>query len=369
MSSLTIHDHRLSRNQTILPDVFLDEYMPNADGTALKVYLYLIRQAHAQERTADFSGILSLLSITEEELDSALSFWEQAGLLSFTFRKERGKERIQNIELLRILPLSENKGAQQLFEKNKSAESSDPEEEPLKAAAPPKNPELSADRMKALESNSEARQILFITEQYLGKPLSRTDMRRILYLYDELHFSLDLIDYLIEYCVAKGKKSLNYIETVGLAWHRQGIRTPEAAKAAVNLAGSQHYQIFKFFGIRSHDPVPAEIQLMDKWLKDYGFSSEIIEEAARRTLEKTGNPSLPYADRILSDWAKEKVHRMDDILKLDEVHRQEVSVKESSAGKRSKAKREKGENRFNDFKQRAYDYEQLTGMRSTISRK
>jgi DnaD/phage-associated family protein len=37
----------------------------------------------------------------------------------------------------------------------------------------------------------------------------------------------DLIEYLVEYSVSKNKRSLRYMETVALEWHKKGIRTVE----------------------------------------------------------------------------------------------------------------------------------------------
>lgn len=76
--------------------------------------------------------------------------------------------------------------------------------------------------MKELKQNDEIVQLLYITEQYLGKTLTPTEVKKIMFFYDELHFSPDLIEYLIEYSVSRGHKSIRYIETVALAWAKEG---------------------------------------------------------------------------------------------------------------------------------------------------
>ncbi len=81
---------------------------------------------------------------------------------------------------------------------------------------------LSPDRVKELKQNDEIVQLLYIAEQYLGKTLTPTEMKKILFFYDELKFSPDLIEYLIEYSVSRGHKSMRYIETVALAWADEG---------------------------------------------------------------------------------------------------------------------------------------------------
>lgn len=409
MSNISIRDGRLQRELTILTDIFIDEYMPEADGTSLKVYLFLIRQAHSSEGLS-FTRIREALSLSEDQLQAALSFWEQAGLLSFTFRKERGREKIQNIELLPVLPLEENETAGKFFaslnhsrnpENRPNAEGDNAPESAsasvsdsvqtaeVHTAVPASGnlssegqtsrravtetvPELSSSRMKELKESKEARQILFITETYLGRPLTTTDMRRILYLYDGLGFSFDLIDYLTQYCVNKGKKSLRYIEAVGLAWHQEGIRTLEDAKASTEFSASKvHYQIFKLFGIRSHDPILPEIQIMDRWTKEYGFTMELIGEAARKTLAAIHEPSLSYADSILTSWHHADVKNLDDVARIDAAHKAEVAAayaKEASSA--AVAGSGQGSvNRFNDFAQRDYDYDKLTRERRSVPKK
>ena len=92
----------------------------------------------------------------------------------------------------------------------------------------PETGKLSADRIKELQQEEEVRQMLFIAEQYLGTTLSRTVTDEFLYIYDQLHFSVDLIDYLIEYCVSKGSKDIHYIKKV--AFNR-----PLAVKILINF--------------------------------------------------------------------------------------------------------------------------------------
>ncbi len=47
---------------------------------------------------------------------------------------------------------------------------------------------------------------------------------------DNLHFSFDLIDYLIQYCVGRGKRDFRYIEKVAVSWAEKGITTVRDAQ-------------------------------------------------------------------------------------------------------------------------------------------
>lgn len=38
----------------------------------------------------------------------------------------------------------------------------------------------------------------------MKKTLTPSEIETLLYFYDQLHFSVDLVEYLVEYCVCKG---------------------------------------------------------------------------------------------------------------------------------------------------------------------
>ena len=81
--------------------------------------------------------------------------------------------------------------------------------------------------------------MIMIVEQYIGKPLSSNEARTIYFISEQLHFSEELIDYLVEYCVGLGKKDFRYIEKVALNWAEDGISTAAQARKAV-LSGSRN---------------------------------------------------------------------------------------------------------------------------------
>lgn len=118
---------------------------------------------------------------------------------------------------------------------------------------------LTPDRIRELKQNEEISQLLYITEQYLTKTLTPTEMQKILFFYDELHMSADLIEYLVEYCVSRGRKSMRYIETVALAWAKDGITTVEMARDASSRFSKDYYTILKAMGISGRNPVDNEI--------------------------------------------------------------------------------------------------------------
>jgi DnaD/phage-associated family protein len=83
-----------------------------------------------------------------------------------------------------------------------------------------------------LRDNEEFGQLVFNLEQYAG--IATPQQIGVLeYFYGDLKMSFDLLDYLIEFCAQGGKLTNRYMESVGVNWYEQGIRTPEDAKALV----------------------------------------------------------------------------------------------------------------------------------------
>ncbi|MEG2094681.1 MAG: DnaD domain protein, partial [Lachnospiraceae bacterium] len=216
-------------------------------------------------------------------------------------------------------------------------------------------PCYTADDMKMFREKNEVQELLFVAESYLGRMLNPTDIQCLLYWYDGLHFSTDLIVYLMEYCIAKGHSSLRYMEKVALNWKDSNIETVEQAKRNVNSHSQIHFAVMKALGISGRNLVPMESAYTDKWTKEFGFGQDIIEEACRRTISVTHQPSFEYTDKILDNWHKQQIHQLSDIVSLDVAY-QKSKAENKTVTKTSKAA---APNKFNNFPQRTYDLDQL----------
>ena len=237
MSRIAITSHS-NAGVTLVPDLFIDAWMPQANGEFVKIYLYLLRCTHLPDQELSLSSLADVFSCTENDILRALRYWEKSGLL----RLSAEGASLTGIE---ILPCgSQRQDLDEDFSKSSPV--------PVKKEEPPASPpRLSAGRVRQLqEDNEEVRQLLFLAEQYLGRTLSSTDANRILYFYDGLHFPMDLIEYLIEYCVSRGSTSLHYIEKVGLEWHKDGVSSVSEAKARTSVWNKNYFSILKAFGIR-----------------------------------------------------------------------------------------------------------------------
>lgn len=341
MQSVRISDCRTQR-ATLLPDSFIEEVMPRANGDFVKIYIYLLSSVHHPERELSLSTIADVFSCTEKDVMRALRHWEKEGFLILETEGES----------LKGLSFSEPGSIPE------KAITTAPEPEAAPAVAEKTVPDtLSADRIRELtDGNEEVKQLLYLAEQYLARTLSRTDIYCMLYFYDSLHMSSDLLEYLIEYCVERGKTSIHYIQKVGLEWHKAGYTTAKEAKDQSSCIRKEYFIILNAMGISNRNPVPAEKEYMDRWMNEYAFELSVILEACKRTVTKTGGASFPYAEGILSSWHKQNIHTLKEIQSEDQ--RYQASQKKKGSNEKDTGKGG-SPNRFHNFQQRDYDYDQL----------
>lgn len=334
MSEISLHTN-IDTGITSVPNEFIDHYLPQANGEYVKLYLYLLRMVSAG-RNISLGEIADTLEHTEKDIHRALSYWKKEGLLQLSFLADGSLSGICFLDFHKETALPE--------ELAETAAAQEPDV--------PKKSALSADRTAQLSSREDIQQLIFIASQYIGKPLSPTEISNILYFYDTLHFSTDLIEYLIEYCVSKGSKSSHYMEKVAFEWAKEGIRTVAEAKQSTNLYNRNYYKILNAFGIKGRGPAKPEIECMNRWLNTWHFTLDIIMEACGRTITQTQRPNFQYADKILAEWHKANVRHLSDVKALDAEH---LKKKKTAAPKPKAA----SDNKFNNFQQRDYDFEEL----------
>lgn len=373
---------------TILSNRFIDNFMPRANGEFVKVYIYLLRAVSSSPSSFSLEHMADRLFCTERDIFRALKYWEGEKILSLTYTTDR---QLSGITLLEPFAdaghMESSASSENIF--STAGTSSSPVSAQMAAGisqpvaltgSAPKNVSLSSsnsavsggtsselstsadyirsltpDHISELKQNEEVSQLLYIAEQYLAKTLTPTEMQKIFFFYDELHMSADLIEYLVEYCVSRGRKSMRYIETVALAWTRGGVTTVEMARDASSRFSKDYYTILKAMGISGRNPVENEISYIDTWRKTYGFDLELIQEACSRTVLSTGQPSFQYADKILSGWKKKNVHTLEDVRLLDAEHKKR-QLEKAVSRKKQPAAQSQSNNRFNNFHQRDYDF-------------
>lgn len=342
----------LHHTTTILPNEFIDHYMIKADGEYVKIYLLILRLMN-QNLPVQIDQLADTLELTQKDILRALKYWEKEGLLELED---------SNSSLVKTQEEQTGKTRQEGLAPNGSVSY------PTLSTLPtlPQVPEKKSRNMSEMEKSikgTDLEQTLYMAETYLGRPLSASELNSFCYISDSLHFSSDLLEYLIEYCISRGKKSVRYMESVAINWFQQGIDTIKKAKTESSQYTQNVFPVMKAFGI-NRNPGPAELDYIKKW-NTLGFETDIIIEACNRTLLATHQASFPYANRILNDWKKSGVRNVADIRSLDQQFHASSQAENSQEkapsrqGRQAQNYTKNSSNAFHNFEQRTYDYDDL----------
>ncbi len=337
---------------TVIPNIFFDAYLPSANGEFLKIYLYLLRWLPDPGHTLSLSQIADTFFMTENDVARAFKYWENEGLISLS-RDEDG-------DITAICLNDPSSQGPSVPADQPSADRTNLPADPVAAvpaAADTSRPKTyTVEELQRFNDDDKGKQLIFIIQQYLGHPLSATDLNTIYYFYDTLGFSTDLIEYLFEYCVSNGHTHMRYIEKVALSWASRHIETVDEARTQSEAYQRSCFAVLKAFGLGNRMPTSGEVAYIRKWTHTYGFSLELILEACRRTMMAVHTPSFEYTDKILSNWKAQNAYTMTEVLAADKAHSQNKTAAAPKAPARAPRP---SNNKFHNFKQRSYDYEAL----------
>lgn len=379
--------------------------MPKANGEFVKVYLYLLRATGSGAGIATISEIADHFSNTEADIIRALNYWASEGILQVqtgadgqiiginlcslsVSGMQAAQSNIQsavadNAAQNNLQNSVVNNAAQNILQNsvvNNAAQNistvntrmHDSVVEKLKSQTPDKaassQKEYTLDEIKEFRKNPDISELFFIIETYLKHTLSSTDTNMVLYWLDELHFSTDLVEYLVEYCITKGHSSLRYMNKVALGWADAGIKTVDQAKDDAAAHSQIYYSVMKALGITGRNLVDSEVSLINKWVGEYGFDIELVKAACSKTISAIQKPSFEYTDSILANWRKKDVHTLKDVEVLDanfakankaSATGSSQSTNAANGSSKPKSNNSSSKNKFNNFNQRNNDYDKL----------
>lgn len=352
--SLTNH---FSQTTTQVSNLFIDKYMPHANGSFVKVYLFLLRQAGSSSPILTIENMADMLSNTEADIMRALRYWENQGII--TLSEKNGQ--IENICLLPLVPdepvpFSTAASFTESVQESAAAINEGKVPKNLHIETTPSLPErhnYSPLQAEALKKDAEIDSCLSMVEALLGTTLADSHMQLILYLMSDLGFSLELVITLYETALSRGKSKPRYIEAIALDWAGKGIHTSGEAEEEASSFNHTYTIVSKALGIK-RTLAPAEKAIIDKW-EVYHFPDAVLEEACNRTVLQSGDTNLNYTSKILEDWYNKGVTSLKDIEECDKSYFRQKNSGTNRITSISK-------NKFQNFPQRDYsktDYADL----------
>jgi len=310
------NDSPLILSQTLVPDVFFTEYLPQSNGDYLKVYMYLyfLSKYNNDIKINDLSKKLALpLKIIQD----AIKYWESVGLL---IRKNQGFiiTNLQDIELNKVY---------------KPKISISPEH--LKEVADNKN------RAHAIET---------INNEFFQGVMSPSWYGDIDLWFKKYKFDEEVMIALFRYCFNNHALHRNYITTVADAWHKDNVKTFSELdshfekREKINTVANTIKKKLRL----SRNLSEFEEAYVDKWVVSYKYDMNVIELALKKTTSKY-NISFEYLDKLLTDWHKKDLHTPEQVAKYLENQKSVPKAKADTKNNKKSNYTQREYSDLNDF--------------------
>lgn len=259
---------------------FIERLMPSANGAYVKVYLTALSlgMTSGEMSTAEMAGRLNLL---ESDVVNALEYWDRQGALKYAN---------ENV----IFGNAEVQGSAKRTETVKK--------------------DMEEIRGEMIENPALA-DLCTLSQEILGKTLRNKDIETLYWFYDELGLSPEVITMLLEYCVSRDKRNMNYIEKVAVSWHENGITTIDAADRFINNEREKNgyfHSLRKLFGIDNRSLSKTEENYLKTWRDDCGMDENMVALAYEYCIMQTSKLSFPYMNSIIKRWHELGIHTVQE---------------------------------------------------------
>ena len=247
---------------TALENLFITEYMPQAKGDHVKVYLSALYHAQQRDEGLTMEDFSQELGLTPDEIEAALRYWERRRLLT----------RVSDAPLQytlyhlgeRLLTGQDSQGGDQDY-----------------------------------IAFSEAVYAVFQGERKVRPSEIVTAWEWV----TDLKLAQEVVLMLLNYCKDTRGRNFTFKAAAKLAlqMREEHILTPEDAEAFLGHSRSVHEgarAVLRRFNMR-RQPTEDELHLYRKWTTDWGFSPDAVLAACTETV-KASNPSFGYLDGILN---------------------------------------------------------------------
>ncbi len=252
----------------------MERLMPSANGAYVKVYLMALALGVRSEEmsTAEMARKLNLL---ESDVVNALEYWNKLGALKYSREQVSFGSDVSEVQ--------ESKPQKKDMEEIRGA----------------------------MTENPELADLCTLSQEILGKTLRNKDIETLYWIYDKLGLSPEVITMLLEYCVSKDKRNMNYIEKVAISWHENGIVTIDAADRFINNEKEKSgyfYSLRKLFGIDNRSLSKTEETYLKSWRDDLGMDENMVGLAYEYCIMQTSKLSFPYMNSIIKRWNELDIH-------------------------------------------------------------
>lgn len=288
--------------ETAIANIFIDIFMPMADGLYVKVYLLGYKNACDPSCNPKFNNrsIAKNLNIPLSDVISAWKFWESKNIIKM--HKNDGFDDFDySIEFLDLKKLY----MENIIVNTKSIKSN-------------------TSSIVSVAENPSIRKMFNSINQIVGRHLDPGEKISILEIMNKYNMSPDMILCAYEHVKEKtgSSKPVKYIEGIIRNWYDANLYTPQDVEESFTIR-SERYMLYKTIFNElgfSRQPSRSEKQLIDEWFDKFNMDIELILEACSKS-KNISNPSVSYINGIIKSWNNKNIKNLEDLKKNDEIQK------------------------------------------------
>ena len=293
------NEKQLLFSETVVPDIFFAEYLPQLPGDYMKIYFYMVFLSK-YKKDIKINDMSKKLSLPLKTINDGLKFLEENKLI---LKKTTGYIIIdlQEATLNNLYKpnLSQSKETVEQISKNKS-------------------------RAKAIEH---------INNMYFQGIMGPSWYNDIDLWFRKYNFDEQVMIALFDYCYNRSALHKNYVQAVAEAWGANKIQTwndldiyDQKQEKLKKIKNTIAKKLGKYNCLTQYEEAYIE-----NWVLDYGYDMNIIEIALKRTTFKQ-NPTFEYINNIITDWHERSLKTPDEITAfIEQRKKQSKDLKEMKA--------------------------------------
>ena len=243
----------------------------------LKVVLYILANL-SEEISAP--KISEKLSIPQPDVDEALDYWVQNGVLVGEKEvKPVAAETAKKVVLNNARPSRGDVARRGLEDKNLSM-------------------------------------LLSEAQLKFGRNLKTNESAGLVWIYDDLGLSVPVVLLLLQYALSEGSLNITFLEKTAAKWAERGIDDVIKAEKYITDEANKKLawrRVEKAFGIEHRKPSQKESDLAALWLGEWGLSEELLNAAYDECVNQKSKFNMSYTAKILENWHKDGIKTAADI--------------------------------------------------------
>lgn len=261
---------------TVLDNTFLNEFLPQATGEDVKVYLYGLNLcANPNSDDNNLETMSKILCVSEDEILKSFAYWQEMGLVQVVST---------NPLEIRFLPVKARSGSSKIRNKEKYTDFND--------------------QMQAVLS---------------GRMITPTEYNEYYHLIESEHFEPEALVMIAKYCTTRKSNSIGYpyILAVARDYANEGLKTIEAVEQKFieyEQNSDEIKRVLSALGLKREADID-ERNLYLKWNNSFGFTNGTIVEVAKSLKKKGGFAKL---DSLLSKYYEQKLFTISEISEFSE---------------------------------------------------